>query len=126
MCMLWLLLQLAVIFMYWDLPHQERGKARNSMNQHITDAEHKKGLTEEEEEDNEDDEEKPLMRSQELMGSYGTVVTSEPPAGHNHIASDGTLNRTSSPDPNESSSPYSSFCLSRGGCHSVAYHQKPH
>uniref|UniRef100_A0A3Q4B1B3 Major facilitator superfamily (MFS) profile domain-containing protein n=1 Tax=Mola mola TaxID=94237 RepID=A0A3Q4B1B3_MOLML len=98
MCMLWLLLQLVVIFMYWDLPPQERGKAKDSVNQHITDAEHKKGLTEED-----DDEEKPLMRSQELVGSYGTVVTSDPPACHNHAASDATLNHTSSPDPHRSS-----------------------
>lgn len=107
--------------MYWDLPPQERGKVKDSVNQHITDAEHKKELTEED-----DDEEKPLMRSQELVGSYGTVVTSDPPACHNHAASDATLNHTSSPDPHRSSSPYSSFCVSRGGCHSGAYHQKPH
>uniref|UniRef100_A0A3Q3FWY8 Major facilitator superfamily domain-containing protein 8-like n=1 Tax=Labrus bergylta TaxID=56723 RepID=A0A3Q3FWY8_9LABR len=66
MCLLWTLLQLAVIFMYWDLPPLERGKANGNSISHNREEE-----SEQVEEEN--DEEKPLMASQELGGSYGSV-----------------------------------------------------
>lgn len=77
MCMLWCLLQLVVIFLYWDLPPQEQEKTEESCS---TDTEDQKSR---EEDDEDDDEEKPLMPSQELVGSYGSVV----PANTNHTSS---------------------------------------
>lgn len=114
MCVLWFLLQLAVIFMYWDLPPLERGKAKESLTSHSTDVENDKGLVEED-----NDEEKPLMGSQELVGSYGSVVTSSPPIHHTPTESDATPNHISPPSPvppdsHKSSSPCKNFCLSRG------------
>lgn len=117
MCALWFLLQLAVIFMYWDLPTLERGKTKESLTSQSTGTETEKGLVEED-----DDEEKPLMGSQELEGSYGSVVTSN----HTPTASNATLNHISPPvpmppDSHKSSSPCKSFCLSRGGWLTVSF-----
>lgn len=75
MCVLWFLLQLVVSFLYWDLPPQERGKAAESAPCCRTEAEERKRREEDDEEDEEDEEEKPLMASQELGGSYGSVVS---------------------------------------------------
>uniref|UniRef100_A0A7N6B662 Major facilitator superfamily (MFS) profile domain-containing protein n=1 Tax=Anabas testudineus TaxID=64144 RepID=A0A7N6B662_ANATE len=98
MCLLWILLQLAVVLMYWDLPRPERMKAQES---------------------EENDEGKPLMGSQELGGSYGSVVTPNPLRNHNSAASSATLNQISpppTPPPSEtleSPSPFKNFSISR-------------
>ena len=118
MCLLWILLQLAVVCMYWDLPPLERGKSKEgSPSQSRAEGEEsEQGL---EEEDNE--EEKPLMGSQELMGSYGSVVTSKPPTNRTTAAANSTLNHISPPpsptppDSLESSSPFKNFSISQGG-----------
>lgn len=118
MCLLWILLQLAVVFMYWDLPPLERRKAQESSVSKSGEEENERGIMEEEEEDN--DEGKPLMRSHELVGSYGSVVTLNPSRNNISAASNATLNNISphpSPRPSgayESSSPFKNFSISRG------------
>ncbi|XP_039985666.1 uncharacterized protein mfsd8l1 [Xiphias gladius] len=117
MCLLWILLQLAVVFMYWDLPPLERRKAQESSVSKSGEEENERGIMEEEEEDN--DEGKPLMRSHELVGSYGSVVTLNPSRNNISAASNATLNNISphpSPRPSgtyESSSPFKNFSISR-------------
>ncbi|XP_060889779.1 uncharacterized protein mfsd8l1 isoform X1 [Labrus mixtus] len=108
MCLLWTLLQLAVIFMYSDLPPLERGKANGNSISHNREEE-----SEQVEEEN--DEEKPLMASQELGGSYGSVVSSNPILNHisevsNHISPPLSPEPTES---HESSSPFKNFSISR-------------
>ncbi|KAM9358374.1 major facilitator superfamily domain-containing protein 8 [Symphorus nematophorus] len=115
MCLLWILLQLAVVCMYWDLPPLERGKSKESSSSQGK--EEDENEQQPEEEDNE--EEKPLMRSQDLMGSYGSVVTSKPPTNHTTAASNAVLSHISPPpspglpDSHESSSPFKNFSISR-------------
>ncbi|XP_070688672.1 major facilitator superfamily domain-containing protein 8 [Pempheris klunzingeri] len=110
MCLLWILLQLAVVFMYWDLPSPERGKAKEGLPSQCREEESEQGLVEED-----TDEEKPLMGSQELAASYGSVVT----ANHTPAASDATSNHITPPsspvppDAHESSSPFKNFSISR-------------
>lgn len=104
MCLLWCLIQLVVVFMYWDLPPPARGKARDA-----PDGENEKDLVEDEA-----DEEKPLMASQELGGSYGSVVTSskrrcDPATSANHVSSDPPL----LPDSDEPPGPGKRLCFSR-------------
>ncbi|KAK2835407.1 hypothetical protein Q5P01_015891 [Channa striata] len=117
MCFLWILLQLVVIFMYWDLPCLEGVKAQESSTNKSRDGESEQGLAEGKGE--EDDEEKPLIGSQELGGSYGSVVTPDPTRYHSSAASNATLNHVSpthSPQPsvtNESSSPFKNFSITR-------------
>ncbi|XP_022607959.1 uncharacterized protein LOC111226897 [Seriola dumerili] len=117
MCLLWILLQLVVVFMYWDLPPLERRKAQESSTSKSGEEENEQGLVEDEEEDN--DEGKPLMRSQELVGSYGSVVTPNPSGNNISAASNATLNHISPPpsptpsDTQESSSPFKNFSISR-------------
>ncbi|KAM6938119.1 major facilitator superfamily domain-containing protein 8 isoform 1-T3 [Lycodopsis pacificus] len=122
MCLLWTLLQVAVILMYWDLPPLEKGKAKKSLtSQRREEVEEDRGLVEED-----NDEEKPLMGSQELGGSYGSVVTANDsvvtsnPAGYDSsAASKDTLNHISPapspvpPEPHASSSPLKNFSISR-------------
>ncbi|XP_075878709.1 major facilitator superfamily domain-containing protein 8 [Nelusetta ayraudi] len=107
MCLLWCLIQLVVVFMYWDLPPPARGRARDA-----PDGENEKDLVEDE--GDEGNEEKPLMASQELAGSYGSVVTSlkrrcDPATSANHVSSDPPL----LPDSDEPSSPGKRLCFSR-------------
>ncbi|XP_041791154.1 major facilitator superfamily domain-containing protein 8 [Chelmon rostratus] len=103
MCFLWILLQLAVVFMYWDLPPLERGKSKESSTSHSREEKNEEGPVEED-----NDEEKPLMGSQELVGSYGSVV-----------ASNGVLNHVSPPpspvppDSQEFSSSFKNFSISQ-------------
>lgn len=121
MCLLWFLLQLAVIFMYWDLPPLERGKARESVKCQNTDAENEREHVEEG-----DDEEKPLMGSQELGGSYGAVVISNstaaalPNSAPNHTS----LPCAVPPDTDEPSS--LCCCLSQGGWLTVSFWSLSH
>ncbi|XP_061540748.1 major facilitator superfamily domain-containing protein 8 [Phycodurus eques] len=114
MCLLWILLQLAVVFMYWDLPPLERGKDTLKKRSEMG---NEKRIEEEEAEDEDDEEVKPLMRSQELVGSYGSVVTADSHKNHTTATSDATLNQIApSPEPSvsrESSSPFKNFSLSR-------------
>ncbi|XP_077573518.1 major facilitator superfamily domain-containing protein 8 [Stigmatopora nigra] len=112
MCLLWILLQFAVVFMYWDLPPVERGKkTSNTENEH--------GIEEEEEEgDNEaDDEVKPLMRSHELAGSYGSLVAADSHKNHTAATPDGTSNEitpySEAPVSPEASSPFKNFSPTR-------------
>lgn len=123
MCLLWIILQLAVLFMYWDLPPIERGKTRES----VTIRSGKHGGEEEESgqgpvgEDVEEDEEegRPLMVSQELVGSYGSVATPDPSKCSAATASNLSLNHVSPPfspvpqESYESSSPFKNFSMSR-------------
>lgn len=91
--------------MYWDLPPLERGKSKESSTSHSREEKNEEGPVEED-----NDEEKPLMGSQELVGSYGSVV-----------ASNGVLNHVSPPpspvppDSQEFSSSFKNFSISQGG-----------
>ncbi|XP_077389425.1 major facilitator superfamily domain-containing protein 8 isoform X1 [Festucalex cinctus] len=117
MCLLWILLQFAVVFMYWDLPPLERGK--ETLKAEYTDVVNKQRTGEEGEEveDEEEEEVKPLMRSQELVGSYGSVAAIDSHRNHTTATSDETLTQIPpSPEPSvshESSNPFKNFSLSR-------------
>ncbi|XP_026178966.1 major facilitator superfamily domain-containing protein 8 [Mastacembelus armatus] len=117
MCLLWILLQLAVVFLYWDLPCLERVKAQKSSPSKNTEEENEQGLRNDQGED--DDEEKPLMGSAEQAGSYSSVVTPYPATNHNCAASNAMLNHISppaSPLPSESLEsprPFKNFSISR-------------
>ncbi|XP_062280460.1 major facilitator superfamily domain-containing protein 8 [Scomber scombrus] len=117
MCLLWILLQLAVVFMYWDLPPPERVKAKESSTSKSSEEENERGLVEDEEEG--DDEEKPLMASQELAGSYGSVVTPNSTRDHTSDTSNATVNHISPPsspmppESHRSSSPVKNFSVTR-------------
>uniref|UniRef100_A0A3Q3JYL0 Major facilitator superfamily (MFS) profile domain-containing protein n=1 Tax=Monopterus albus TaxID=43700 RepID=A0A3Q3JYL0_MONAL len=98
MCLLWVLLQLAVVFMYWDLPHLERGRVQEG------------STSRNREEDS--DEAKPLMGSQEAVASN--------PTGNQSFAASSVMpnhiSPPSSPLPSqalESSSPFNNFSISR-------------
>lgn len=115
MCLLWILLQVVVIFMYWDLPPLDRWKANGNPTSHNREEETDRGEAEEENE-----EEKPLMCSQELVGSYGSVVTTNSHLNSNCAVSNATLNHISpplSPEPTEqtqeSTNPFKNFSISR-------------
>ncbi|KAK5907162.1 hypothetical protein CesoFtcFv8_005041 [Champsocephalus esox] len=114
MCLLWTLIQLAVIFMYWDLPPLEKEKAKDRLRGQSKDKEDEQGLVEED-----NDEEKPLMGSQEIGGSYGSVVVSNTTMSDPSATSNATLNPISpplSPEPpetHESSSPSKTSSISR-------------
>lgn len=98
--------------MYWDLPPRERGRAQDGSTSHSTDAEDEKGLMEDGE-----GEEKPLIASQELAGSYGSVVTSHSSIHHAPTATNATTNHVSAAPPvlpDKSSRLNNSFCFSRG------------
>ncbi|XP_008289938.1 uncharacterized protein mfsd8l1 [Stegastes partitus] len=95
MCLLWALLQLVVVFMFWDLPPIENVKAKNRLNNNRDKEKTEEGLEEDEEEG--DEEEKPLMASQEMMGSYGSVVPSSPLSNHKSTVSNGVLKHTAPP-----------------------------
>lgn len=109
MCLLWILLQFMVVFLTVDLPPVEKRKARDSMMRKNQEEENEKSLVEDVEES--DEEGKPLIVSQELMGSYGSVVASSPPRNT-------TLNPNPSPhspvSPAESSGVFKNFSISRG------------
>ncbi|KAF3835214.1 hypothetical protein F7725_027772, partial [Dissostichus mawsoni] len=114
MCLLWTLIQLAVIFMYWDLPPLEKEKAKDRLRGQSKGEEDEQGLVEED-----NDEEKPLMGSQEIGGSYGSVVASNTAMSDPSATSNATLNHISpplSPEPpetHESSSPSKTSSISR-------------
>lgn len=111
--------------MYWDLPPLERKKAQDSPASKSEEGERERGFAEDEEEEDEEenDEGKPLMRSQDLMGSYGSVVTPGPLG--DHAASNATPNHISpppSPPPSETQESPSSFknlSISRGKQHLI-------
>lgn len=109
--------------MYWDLPYQGVAKAQDSLTKTSVEDEGEKGLMEPEEEEEEENEEgKPLMGSQELVGSYGSVVTSKSLKNHSCAASNATLNHIPpppTPRPSEileSTNPFKNFSISRGEC----------
>ncbi|TDH08620.1 hypothetical protein EPR50_G00100070 [Perca flavescens] len=114
MCLLWTVLQLVVIFMYWDLPPLENRKSNESSpgqsieeeeEEEDDDDDDERGLVEED-----NDEERPLMGSQEVGWSYGSVEVSKPPSLEVSAASNTTLNQISpSPSPGLPES-YESFC----------------
>ncbi|XP_074523496.1 major facilitator superfamily domain-containing protein 8 [Halichoeres trimaculatus] len=114
MCLLWILLQLVVIFMYWDLPPLERVKSKETSASNNRGEESEQEIVEEG-----NDEEKPLIGSQELAGSYGSVVISPPAENHSCSVSRASLSHVSphlsheSPEPHESSSPFKNFSISR-------------
>ncbi|KAJ0065031.1 hypothetical protein NL108_001023 [Boleophthalmus pectinirostris] len=109
MCTLWILLQLVIVFMYWDLPPLDRINAKDRQTNRSS--ENEQGA--EDDEDN-SDEAQPLMHSQEVHGSYGSVVT--PDQSNNHICADtNQICPSSSPatESQETINPFKNFNLSR-------------
>lgn len=93
MCVLWILLQVAVVFMYWDLPPLEKRRANDGPKLN-------RGKTTQgplDDEDEGEEEVKPLMSSHELVGSYGSVVTSHRCKNHTTSFSSASLNHIHSP-----------------------------
>jgi len=81
--------------MYWDLPPLEKKKTNDNLVHKVE--ENAQGFAEDEEEGHE--EVKPLMGSQELVGSYGSVVvTSNQCNNHDSLAFNASLNH-SAPSP---------------------------
>uniref|UniRef100_A0A667WII2 SPX domain-containing membrane protein At4g11810-like n=1 Tax=Myripristis murdjan TaxID=586833 RepID=A0A667WII2_9TELE len=79
MCLLWILLQLAVVFMYWDIPPLERGEVGQSSTGRGGEVEGGSGPVEgDKDEEGDDDEGKPLMGPHELLGSYEAEESSSP------------------------------------------------
>ncbi|XP_030583241.1 major facilitator superfamily domain-containing protein 8 [Archocentrus centrarchus] len=109
MCLLWILLQFVVVFLTVDLPPLEKGKARNNLTRNNREKEN--GVVEDEEES--DEEGKPLIVSQELMGSYGSVLAFSPPRNTtlNHITSPNSP--VDSTSPVEASGAFKNFSISR-------------
>lgn len=110
MCALWILLQVAIVFMYWDLPPLDRSNVKNKPENRTSETEQ---ITQEDNEDD-NDEAQPLMYSQELHGSYGSVVM--PNSSSNHItANTNHVSQPSSPtaESPEASNPFKHFSLSR-------------
>ncbi|KAM9849386.1 major facilitator superfamily domain-containing protein 8 [Aulostomus maculatus] len=118
MCAMWILLQLAVVLMYWDLSPPER--AKESLTHKNKRREKEAGPVggdedDQEEEEEEDDEGKPLMQSQDLAGSYGSVVA----PNHTATSSNATANHVSqhpslvTSESQESSSPFKNFSISQ-------------
>lgn len=121
MCLLWILLQLAVVFMYWDIPPLERGEVGQSSAGRGEEVEGGSGPVEgDKDEEGDDDEGKPLMGPHELLGSYGSVGTPDPPRKHVSTVSNGNLSHISPPpspppqEAEESSSPFKNFSIRRG------------
>ncbi|XP_056133476.1 uncharacterized protein mfsd8l1 [Lampris incognitus] len=118
MCLLWILLQLAVLFMYWDIPPLERWRCREGMVSTEWEVEGESGPAGENGEGDED-EGKPLMGPQELLGSYGSLITPDPPKDRTSGFSNGSLHHVSlhpppsPPELDESSSPLKKFSMSR-------------
>lgn len=119
MCALWILLQLAVVFMYWDLP--ERGKAtlvsRGAVNGDTLVVDHDDDDGDPDHQQQEEEEGKPLMLSQELSGSYGSLATVSP--SRTQRSSDSTANRVFLPPSpslarsHDSPSPFKNFSMTR-------------
>ncbi|XP_052445220.1 major facilitator superfamily domain-containing protein 8 [Carassius gibelio] len=100
MCLLWILLQFVVLFMYCDFTPQEETRQRNGV--------------EREEVEQEEEEGKPLVGPNELTGSYGTVTSVK---SRTSSVANGDVTHVSpppSPPPEEvSSSPFKNFSASR-------------
>ncbi|XP_056615634.1 major facilitator superfamily domain-containing protein 8 [Triplophysa dalaica] len=95
MCLLWILLQFVVMFLYWDIIPQDDTHERNKI------------IQEEVEEDVEENaESKPLVGPHELTGSYGTVTSVQIRATH--------VSPPPTPPPEEvKTSPFKNFSASR-------------
>ncbi|XP_030647338.1 major facilitator superfamily domain-containing protein 8 [Chanos chanos] len=105
MCLLWILLQFGVVFLYWDIPPLSSGQHRVG-----------RGNTEDETEveEGEDEEGKPLVDPHESLGSYGTVTSVQ---SRSSTVANGDLPHPSppaTPPPEEThSSPFKSFSAGR-------------
>ncbi|MEQ2159478.1 hypothetical protein GOODEAATRI_023288, partial [Goodea atripinnis] len=91
MFLLWILLQLAVVFMYWDLPPMERRMTYCSSKHNGEENVH--GFDEDEVEE----EVKPLITSQEFVASYSSVMTCSLSKNHKSAVSNNSLNHIDSP-----------------------------
>ncbi|XP_071377319.1 major facilitator superfamily domain-containing protein 8 [Centroberyx affinis] len=111
MCLLWILLQLVVLFMYWDIAPVERREAGESSASGggEVEVEGESGLVEEDEH-GDDEEGKPLMGSQELLGSYGSVVT---PVSNGNLPHVSPPPSPPPPEADKSSSSFKNFSMSQ-------------
>uniref|UniRef100_A0A8C5DVB6 Uncharacterized LOC114461822 n=1 Tax=Gouania willdenowi TaxID=441366 RepID=A0A8C5DVB6_GOUWI len=116
MCVLWLLLQLAVLLLYTDLPPLEKQKAQDSS---LNNSRNSEKEQEDVEDEDCNDEEKPLMVSPELVGSYGSVTTSQQlENGGSSLPKNTTDHHSPPPSPvtkefQESCNPFKNFSLTR-------------
>ncbi|XP_036410736.1 major facilitator superfamily domain-containing protein 8-like [Megalops cyprinoides] len=97
MCVMWILLQLVVLLMYWDLPPLDAAA---------------QGVDEEEDEvdENVEEEEKPLMGPEEPLEAYGTVNSDQ---SETLITPNGDLSQHSSPSITGESDPFKNFSASK-------------
>ncbi|XP_043115773.1 major facilitator superfamily domain-containing protein 8 [Puntigrus tetrazona] len=96
MCLLWILLQFVVLFLYWDFTPQDETHQRNGVEQ--------------EEVEQEEEEGKPLVGPNELTGSYGTVTSVQ---SRSSSVANGDVSRVSPPPEEVDSSPFRNFSASR-------------
>ncbi|CAL1592520.1 unnamed protein product [Knipowitschia caucasica] len=101
MCVLWILLQIFILFLYWDLPTAGKTQTRAKKSS----SENDQALDDEDHDDDDHDEAEPLMHSQEAQGRYGSVP---PPVDHTE---DDVL--SPSTESQASSNPFRNFSLSR-------------
>ncbi|XP_036377455.1 major facilitator superfamily domain-containing protein 8-like [Megalops cyprinoides] len=103
MCLLWILLQLPVMFMYWDIPPQDTRDQDGEVREVDTDGE----------EEGEIEEAKPLVSPKETPGSYGAVS----PSQLNPAISNGNLPHftppPSPPPQSVTSNPFKNFSVTR-------------
>ncbi|KAJ8418863.1 hypothetical protein AAFF_G00003620 [Aldrovandia affinis] len=102
MCLLWTLLQLVVMFMYWDLPPQEGGEWGVSTGevQEEVGAEGGDAVVEEE---------KPLVSAEVIPGSYGAVGQSESPT----VPTGNLPHPSPPPSPPPQKNPFEKFSAAR-------------
>lgn len=117
MCLVWTCFTLVLAFMYSDLPSLEKTKHRHSLRGQKSEQQSEQGIEKDEAES--DEEEKPLIRSQELVGSYGSFVA---PKQINHDGSSASCDSSdqisASPCPVEteiieSSNPFKNFSITQ-------------
>lgn len=110
MCFMWILLQVAVVLMYWDIPPQDVAVHRDASAVVVQEDEE-----DAEDEEGEDEEGKPLVGTHESLGSYGTLPNEPVRAVANGTVPHG--GRPDSPEPEPESvtgSPLKAFSASRG------------
>lgn len=115
MCLLWTLLQLVVVFMYWDIPPRQTGEPGGSVKEGDRDV--VKSEADDDVIEGDDEEERPLMGPSELLGSYGAVVTLDTPRPQSAVSNGDVSHISPPPSPppelDEPSSPFKRFSMSR-------------
>lgn len=119
MCLVWTLLQVVVVFMYWDLPptEWEKDKETPCRKREVESSEEQLGA-----EDN--DEKQPLIQSREVVGSDSPSLRSNLPSYQATAASNETVHHIAAPPPSEcqeSSGPFTKCGMCRGEWSTVSF-----